>query len=77
MKSENILEESKNYLISIANGLYNLYTTYKIDKQDRILLEQYTKDLMVISTKLETMRTNLLYKKELEKKMREETSKEK
>jgi hypothetical protein len=45
MKPNQTLDEAHKYLLYIAEALYNVGSTFHIDKQDKVVLEKYVNDL--------------------------------
>ena len=68
MKPTKVIEESNDYLVSVADEIYRLSNKYSIDKKDRDMLGHYVDSLMDIQKKLEGMKDNWIAKQELEKK---------
>ena len=72
MKPVKVIEESNQYLISVADYIYRLSTQYSVNKMDRDLLEHYADEILGIQKNLENMKNNWIWKQEMEKKMDEE-----
>ena len=72
MKPTPILNEAHKYLLYIADALANISNGYKIDKQDRIVLEKYANDLAEYAKGIEQVKNNIEMKEEAKKKELEE-----
>lgn len=68
MKPLNTLNEAHKYLLYIADALANVSSGYKIDKQDRIILEKYANDLAEYAKGIEQVKNNIVMKEEVRKK---------
>lgn len=75
MKPLNTLDEAYKYLLYIADALANVSNGYKIDKQDRIVLEKYANDLAEYAKGIEQVKNNIEMKEEAKKKELEEEDK--
>ena len=72
MKPTSTLDEAHKYLLYIADALANISNGYKIDKQDRIVLEKYANDLAEYAKGIEQVKNNIVMKEEAKKKDLEE-----
>jgi hypothetical protein len=75
MKPINTLDEAYKYLLYIADALANVSSGYKIDKQDRVVLEKYANDLAEYAKGIEQVKNRILAKEEAKKKEMEEDNK--
>lgn len=67
MKPIQSLNEAHKYLLYIADALANVSNGYKIDKQDRIVLEKYANDLAEYAKGIEQVKNNIEMKEEAKK----------
>ena len=60
MKPIQTLDEAYKYLLYIADALANVSGGYKIDKQDRAVLEKYANDLAEYAKGIEQVKNRIL-----------------
>lgn len=72
MKPLSTLDEAHKYLLYVADALANVSNGYKINKQDRIVLEKYANDLAEYAKGIEQVKNNIEMKEEAKKKEIEE-----
>lgn len=72
MKINQTLNEVQKYLIYIADALYNLSESYRLDKTDRNLLAKYAEDIAVCEENIKHLKNSLIMKEEMKKKTIEE-----
>ena len=75
MKPLSTLDEAHKYLLYVADALANVSNGYKINKQDRIVLEKYANDLAEYAKGIEQVKNNIVMKEEAKKKEMEEEDK--
>lgn len=68
MKPNQTLSEAHNYLVYIADALFNTSRSFSMDKQDRISLEKYAEDILAYSKGLEKLMKNMEVKEQMKKK---------
>lgn len=73
MKPNQTLDEAHKYLLYIAEALYNVGSTFHIDKQDKVVLEKYVNDLAEYAKGIEQIKKNMVMKEEMRKKDLEES----
>jgi hypothetical protein len=75
MKPQQTLDEAHKYLLYIADALWNVGSTFHIDKQDKVVLEKYANDLAEYAKGIEQVKNNMVMKDETRKKEMEEEDK--
>jgi hypothetical protein len=75
MKPLSTLNEAHKYLLYIADALANVSSGYKIDKQDRIVLEKYANDLAEYAKGIEQVKKSIVMKEEAKREELEEEDK--
>jgi hypothetical protein len=68
MRPIQTLDEAHKYLMYIADALYNVGSTFHIDKQDKVVLEKYANDLAEYAKGIEQVKKNMLAKDEFKRK---------
>jgi len=72
MKAIKTLDEAHKYLLYVADALYNVGSSFHIDKQDRVILEKCANDLAEYAKGIEQVKNNMVTKEEMRKKEMEE-----
>ena len=72
MKPIQSLDEAHKYLLYIADALWNVGSTFHIDKQDKVVLEKYANDLAEYAKGIEQVKKNMVMKEKMRKKEMEE-----
>ena len=68
MKPQQTLDEAHKYLLYIADALWNVGSTFHIDKQDKVVLEKCANDLAEYAKGIEQVKRNMVMKEELKRK---------
>jgi len=72
MKAIKTLDEAHKYLLYVADALYNVGSSFHIDKQDRVILEKCANDLAEYAKGIAQVKNNMVTKEEMRKKEMEE-----
>jgi hypothetical protein len=75
MKPIKTLDEAHKYLLYIADALWNVGSTFHIDKQDKVALEKYANDLAEYAKGIEQVKKNMLMREETKRKDLDEEDK--
>ena len=73
MKPLSTLDEAHKYLFYIADALYNVSSSYRIEKVDKVVLEKYANGLAEYAKGIEKLKNNMEMKEEIKRKELEET----
>ena len=76
MKPISTLDEAHKYLMYIADALWNVSSTFYIEKQDKVVLEKYANDLAEYAKGIEQVKRNMLARGEAKKREIEEEEQE-
>jgi hypothetical protein len=69
MKTNQILDEARKYLLYAADVLHSSSQNYSIEKQDRIVLEKYASDLFDYSKGIEQLKNHIIVGEQQKKKI--------
>jgi len=75
MKPIATLDEAHKYLLYIADALYNVSSTFHIDKQDKVILEKCANDLAEYAKVVDQVKSRMRAKEQMRKEEIEEEDK--
>jgi len=73
MKPEKTLDEAHQYLLYIADTLWNVGSSFHIDKQDKVILEKCANDLAEYAKVVDQVKNRMRAKEQMRKEEIEES----
>lgn len=67
MKPEKTLDEAHQYLLYIADALWNVGSSFHIDKQDKVILEKCANDLAEYAKVVDQVKSRMRAKEQMRK----------